>query len=156
MTVKRFLAVIFGSILYAQPGIQQNGIVNLASQIPPTLEGGAIARGALFTIYGVRLGTSGHTSAVITKGGVSEPIEILSAQPRRIGARMPMKAPLGPGVVVVTVDGKASKAFPLEIAASNPGLFSRNLEGWGPGRIQNVDARGVRTENTRTNPAHRG
>ena len=149
-------AAIFIQILRAQPGIQQNGVVNLASQMPPTLEGGAIARGALFTIYGVRLGTSGHVTAAILRGEASAPVEVISARPRQIAARMPLNAPLGAGSLIVTVDGKPSKPFSLEIAASNPGLFSRNLQGWGPGRIQNIDARGGRSENTRLHPARRG
>jgi uncharacterized protein (TIGR03437 family) len=139
-----------------QPGIGQNGVVNAASQIPPTLAGGAIAWGALFDIHGVRFGSQGHTQLTVSRNGVTTPIPILSAQPRRIEARMPRSAPLGSGSLVVTVDGQASKPFPIEVAASNPGIFSRNLEGWGPGRAENIDARGVRSANSRLNPARPG
>ena len=37
------------------PAIAQNGVVNSASQIPSALPLSSIARGAKFTIYGVRL-----------------------------------------------------------------------------------------------------
>jgi uncharacterized protein (TIGR03437 family) len=132
--------------LFAQPGIGQNGVVNAASQIPPTLAGGAIARGALFTIRGVRL--AGQTSVTIS----GLPLKILRLEPRKIDVLMPMSAPLGSGSLVVTVDGRASKAFPIEVAAVNPGIFSRNGEGWGPGRVENADG----SDNSAANPAHPG
>jgi uncharacterized protein (TIGR03437 family) len=121
----------------------------MASRIPPTLAGGAIARGALFTIYGVRLGVAGHTTVSIA----NTPVTIVSVDPRRIDAWMPQSAPLGKGALVVTVDGLASRPFPLDVVASNPGLFSRNGEGWGPGRIQNLGAAGERGENSTANAA---
>jgi hypothetical protein len=40
----------------AAPAIQPEGVVNAASQMPSQLPGGAIARGSLFRILGVRLG----------------------------------------------------------------------------------------------------
>ena len=143
------ITLLFCLNLSGQPGIRQNGVVNAASQIPPTLAGGAIARGALFTIYGIRLGASGHTTATVA--GV--PVTLVAVSPRRIDALMPPSAPIGKGALVVTVDGLASRPFPLEVVSSNPGLFSRNGEGWGPGRIANLDASGARRENSLSNPA---
>lgn len=141
--------VLFCLNLLGQPGIRQNGVMNMASRIPPTLAGGAIARGTLFTIYGVRLGAAGHTTVSIAK----TPVTIVSVDPRRIDAWMPQSAPIGNGALVVTVDGLASRPFPLDVVASNPGLFSRNGEGWGPGRIENLEASGGRRENSTVNAA---
>ena len=94
LTIFRSLAIL-ARLACAQPGIQQNGVVNSASQIPPTLPGGAIARGALFDISGVRFGSSGHTSLAVSHGGTRVPVPAVSVSPRRIQARMPASAPLG-------------------------------------------------------------
>ena len=144
-----------GSLSAQPPGIGQNGVVNAASRIPPTLPGGAIARGALFTVYGVRLAAK-STSVALKRPGVTLPIKILSQQPKRLEALMPMSAPLGSSSLVVTVDGMPSKPFPIEIAAFNPGIFARNQSGWGPGRIENIDHSGKRSANSPRNPARPG
>ena len=128
----------------AQPGIRQNGVVNAASQIPPTLDGGAIARGARLTIYGVRL--AGHTRVTISAGGKASDVRLISAAAEQIEAEMPSSAPLGAASVTVTVDSGVSAAFPIQIVAANPGLYSRNGRGWGP----------ARSENSVANPARRG
>ncbi|HYL39523.1 MAG TPA: IPT/TIG domain-containing protein, partial [Bryobacteraceae bacterium] len=140
----------------AQPGIRQNGVVNAASLIPPTLPGGVIARGALFTIHGVRLGSAGHTTVTVSQNGSATPVTALKIDARRIDALMPKSAPAGSSALVVTVDGQASKPFPMEVAASNPGIFSRNGEGWGPGRIDNIAPSGSRSPNSIANPARPG
>jgi len=148
------VAAMFALAMFAQaqPGIRQNGVVNSASRIPPTLAGGAIARGALFTIYGVRLGSAGHTQVTVSSGGKSAQVHLLSASTEQIDAEMPPSATLGASDLMVKVDGLASRPFPMEVAAQNPGLFSRNGRGWGPGRIENIAA-GERLDNSTTNPA---
>ncbi|MBZ5610167.1 MAG: hypothetical protein LAP38_18045 [Acidobacteriia bacterium] len=130
--------------------------MNRASQIPPTLAGGAIARGALFTIHGVRLGSSGQTTLVVTQGKTSTPVQILDVQARKIEALMPRSAPLGSAGLAVVADGQPSRPFPIEVTAFNPGIFSRNGEGWGPGRIDNIAGSGARAANSTSNPARPG
>jgi uncharacterized protein (TIGR03437 family) len=129
-------------------------VVSQASQIPTTLAGGPIARGAVFTIRGVRFGSA----AVVTlhNGNVASPVGVLAVQPEKIEAIMPDAAPVGPAALVVTAGGSASKPFSMEVAASNPGLFSQNKKGWGPGQIENIDAAGKRTLNSAANPAAPG
>jgi uncharacterized protein (TIGR03437 family) len=139
------------------PAIGQNGVFNSASQIAPTLAGGAIARGALFTIHGVRLGSPGHATTVsIGHGKTSTPARIIATRAAQIDALMPLSAPLGPATLIVTRNGEASAPFPIEVVASNPGLFSRSGRGWGPGRIENIDSRGARSANSTANPARPG
>lgn len=135
-------AVLCGSAAgpQAPPAIGQNGVVNAASQIAPTLAGGAIARGALFTVYGVRLGSLGHTS--VTINGV--PATVVKAEARQIEAIMPMSARLGANPLVVAVDRQGSKPFTVDVAASNPGIFSQNGEGWGPARSEVTTSRPAR------------
>ena len=150
------LSVVLAAIAYAQPGIGQNGVANAASQIAPTLPGGAIARGALFDISGVRLVSAEATKVTITGSGRTLLLTLVSAQPRHVEALMPRDAPLGQASLVVTVGTSASRPFPVEIVASNPGIFSRNLEGWGPGRIDNLASNGARSSNSIVNPARPG
>ena len=149
-----------GLIAQNPPWVGQNGVVNSASRIPTTLAGGPIARGALFTVYGVKLGSPGHTDVTLSSAGKIIHARVLSASAAQIDALMPESAPLGETSLVVTVDGQASSRFPMEVVASNPGVFSRNGQGWGPGRIQNVPSTGVsnvvRSENSVLNPARPG
>lgn len=140
----------------AQPGLAQNGVVNAASRIPTTLAGGSIARGSLFTIEGVKFGPVASTTAVLKSGTAQVPIKVLETTPSRVNAFMPESAPLGPGLLIVAVGGKESRPFKVEISASNPGIFSRNGEGWGPGRIQNVAGSGARVDNSQSNAAAPG
>src|SRR5580693_6037679 len=103
------LSVFF--VLLFQPGIGQNGVVNAASQIPPTLPGGAIARGASFNIYGVRLTSAAGTTITLTRPGLTLPVKIKGQQSKKLEALMPPSAPLGQSSLIVTVDGRASKPF---------------------------------------------
>ncbi len=151
---RALLAVILvAARLAAQPpAIGQNGVVNQASQIVPTLAGGALARGARIEIHGIRLTTSDGKTAV-TLGGIS--LTVLSANAKRIETLIPLDASLGSANMIVTA-ASGSAPFSVEIVASNPGLYSRNGQGWGPARIENLDAKGKRSENSRTNAARPG
>ena len=140
----------------AQPGIAQNGVINSASRIPTTLAGAAIARGALFTIRGVKFGSVTSTTAVVKNGSITTPVKIVAATRTFVEALMPASVPLGASFLIVSVDGKASRPFALEIVASNPGIFSRDGSGWGAGRIQNIEPSGSRVENSDTHPAEPG
>jgi uncharacterized protein (TIGR03437 family) len=140
--------------IFAQPGIGQNGVVNQASLIPTTLAGGSIAHGAAFTIRGVHFGSAAAVS--VRNGKVTTPIRVLAVQPEKIEALMPDTAPLGPSTLVVTAGGASSKPFSMEVSASNPGIFSQNKNGWGPGQIENIDSNGKRTINSTTHPATPG
>jgi hypothetical protein len=104
----------------AQPAIGQNGVVNRASLIPPTLAGGALARGAAITIHGVRFGNA--PVVALRSGAVTVPLRVLASEPEKIDAVVPENAPLGIAALVVG----QSKPFPVEVAASNPGIFARN------------------------------
>jgi uncharacterized protein (TIGR03437 family) len=106
----------------------------------------------LFVIRGVRLVSTGPTTVTLSRQGVNLPLQIVNQEPRKIEVLMPPSAPLGSSLLVVTAGGLPSKPFPIEVAAVNPGLYSRNLEGWGPGRITNLDG----SDNSAANPAHPG
>jgi uncharacterized protein (TIGR03437 family) len=133
------------------PAIAQNGVVNQASQIAPSLAGGALARGARIEIRGIRFAAGSTVTLVGRDTRVSLPI--FASTITRIDAMIPKDAPLGAGDIVVTAAGAGSTPFPVEVVASNPGLYSRNGQGWGPGRIDNLDALGKRSENSSVHAA---
>lgn len=139
-------------VIQAQPpAIGQNGVVNSASQIPPTLGGGALALGARFHIQGVRLTGSEPTSVTLSRGANSVNAQILSSTPLAIEAIVPRNAPLGLVDIRVRRGSETSAPFAVSILRANPGLYSRNGSGWGPGRAQ--DLRPNRRDNTVNDPA---
>jgi hypothetical protein len=69
---------------------------------------------------------------------------------------MPQDASLGENSLIVETAGQASKPFRIDIVAFNPGLFSRNGEGWGPGRADNLDSQDRSTPNSFDHPAKPG
>lgn len=155
MLFAALLAFSFGSFhLLIQPSIGQNGVVNRASQIPPTLASGSLSRGAAFTIHGVHFGSAAAVS--LRKGNASTRVRVLAASAEKIEAVLPEDSPIGPGVLIVSTGGSESKPFPVQISASNPGIFSVNQRGWGPGKIENLDSLGKRAANSTSNPAHPG
>jgi len=134
------------------PGIGQNGVFNAASHIAPSLAGGPLAPGALVTIEGVRLGSSKQsTSAALLKDGVRIPLETIAVRSAQLDVLIPASAPIGQASLVVTVNGETSNPFSVELASSNPGIFSRNGLGWGAGRVENRDS-----PNSAANPARPG
>lgn len=115
-----------------------------------------MARGGLFAINGVRLAGSGATRVAILHAGARLSVNVIAVQPRRIEARMPLDAPLGESSLLVETDGQPSKPFAIQVVPSNPGLFSLNGEGWGPGRADNLDSQDHLTPNSFERPAKPG
>jgi uncharacterized protein (TIGR03437 family) len=122
----------------APPSIAPGGIVNTASRLPASLRGGAIARGARFTIPGVRLGP-----ATDVRGSESDPparladvsvrvaqrdavvdAGLLLVSATRIDAWMPEGAPLGDVQLTVTYQGRTSEPYELTLVRSSAGFFS--------------------------------
>lgn len=139
-----------------QPAIGQNGVLNAASRIPPALAGGALARGALVEVRGVRFGdAAAAVRAVITTPRGAVEVPALGIEGRRLRFVLPEALPEGTAWLRVKVSGETSEPVAIRVAASNPGVFSRNGLGWGPGRIENLAA-GARRENSLRQPARRG
>jgi uncharacterized protein (TIGR03437 family) len=153
-------AILFlaAATLWAQPpAIRTGGVVNAASRISSILPGGSIARGALFDIEGIRLGTSAQTtSATVSARGTSLRVPLFAVSPQRIEGRLPEGAPLGDVSLTVTVNGVPSPPYALKVARANFGIFSRSQKGWGPGRVENQAADGSRSANGLRNSAAPG
>lgn len=142
---------------WGQPAIGQNGVLNAASRIPPALAGGALARGALVEVRGVRFGdAAAAVRAVITTPRGAVEVPALGIEGRRLRFVLPDALLEGAAWLRVKVSGETSEPVAIRVAASNPGVFSRNGLGWGPGRIENLAAGGARRENSLRQPARRG
>jgi len=138
---------IFVGLLPAQalrlPTINPGGIVNAASFLPPTLPGGAIAQGSIFSIFGADLGPKGLEARELplqgTLGGVQ--IEILASDGRRfnalplfvstiqVNAVMPSEVPIGEHRLRVVRDGATGPLRTFKVVKSSPGLFVQARDG---------------------------
>jgi len=120
-------------LLAAQPpAITQEGIRNLASQMPPSLPGGALSPGGLFSVRGLRLG--GAATRILFRQGVDErEATVLALQPEYLEARVPLGLAGGDAQILVVRDGETSRPFRIRIARGAFGIFSENGKGWGPG-----------------------
>jgi len=154
----RAIFLLAAAALWAQPpAIRTGGVVNAASRTPSMLPGGPIARGALFDITGVRLGASARTTSVtVSARGASVRVPLRSVSPQRIEGRLPAGAPLGDAMLTVTADGVLSAPYALKVVSAGFGIFSRNQEGWGPGRVDNQDSDGSRLANDLRHSARPG
>jgi uncharacterized protein (TIGR03437 family) len=124
----------------APPAIAQGGISNFASRMPSQLPSGAVAPGSLIRIRGWRLGPAPLDKLIVRlrRGDTSVETAALSASENEITARLPENAPLGAAMLQVIKNGQASLEWPVTIAESSFGAFSRNRQGWGPGEISNA------------------
>src|ERR1017187_3431363 len=103
-----------GADIPAPPAIAPGGIVNAASRLPASLRGGAIARGARFTIPGVRLGPD-----IGVRGSESEPPAKLADVSVRIAQR---DAAADAGLLLVSatrIDAWMPENGPLEIGRAS-------------------------------------
>ena len=111
------------SAIFAQPpAIRTGAVFNSASRTPSMLPGGAIARGALFEIEGVRLGSSAQTTSVSVAG---HSVPLIAVSPRHIQARMTANVPIGEVTLLVSVDGHLSAPYPLRVVNGNFAFFGR-------------------------------
>ncbi|HZT29803.1 MAG TPA: hypothetical protein VFA33_07970 [Bryobacteraceae bacterium] len=139
------VAIAWGIAAAQPPAIFQEGVRNAAGRIPPSLPGGAIARGARFTIEGVRF--AGLPGQVRIRVAGAE-ARVLRVEPRTVEALMPADAPLGEAAFTVSRGGETSRPFSLRVVSAAFGIYSRNGRGWGPGQIGQVDASGRRRPNS--------
>jgi uncharacterized protein (TIGR03437 family) len=112
----------------APPAILPEGVVNAASEMPSQLPAGAIARGSILRIRGVRLGpeepAAGTVSVDVRQGATVVSARVIDASETRIDAILPHTAPLGDAFLTVTFDGQTSAPFPIRVVASSFGIFT--------------------------------
>jgi uncharacterized protein (TIGR03437 family) len=133
------ISQLMGQQRVAPPAILPHGIVNTASRMPPDVPGGSIARGSLFTIYGVRLGPEtpalGEVTLRFTNGAGTIYAQPVFASYGRIDAIMPPAVPLGSLSLTVTYRGLDSVPHPVNVVPASFGIFTHNGRGWGPAVI---------------------
>ncbi len=125
------------------PSINPGGIVNAASFLPPTLPGGAIAQGSIFSIFGTDLGPKGLEARELplrdTLGGVQVEVQtpdgrifnplMLYAGTTQINAVMLSEVPVGEHRLRVIRDGRAGPFRSVKVVRSSPGLFVQARDG---------------------------
>lgn len=142
--------------------ILPRGVVNAASFARPGLPNGSIARGSLFSIFGVRIGPADLAQATtfplgtnlagvtitITQGDTTVEAIPLVAVEGQINAVMPSDAPLGRASLQVRNGVRRSNPTPIEIVESSVGIFTATGLGHGPGSITNFISQTVQPLNT--------
>jgi hypothetical protein len=127
-------------VLGAQPYINARGVVNTASFTAPSLPGGAIAPGSVFTILGSGLGPVKPAQAASLPLGVSlagvsvrvfQGTQVISALPlyvssSQIHALMPSNAPLGRVSVHISYLAAISNPAPVTVVNCSFGVFTWN------------------------------
>lgn len=140
--------------LKAQSGvIYPKSVLNAASYAAPGLPHGSIARGSVFSIFGLGLGPSSSPGLAFplstTLGGVSVKVfqasTSVNAIPLYVGggqvnAIMPSNAPLGRASVQVVFNGFSSNPAPITIVNSSFGIYAATGAGLGPGVFQNFNS----------------
>jgi uncharacterized protein (TIGR03437 family) len=136
-----FAILLSAGALFAQPRIDNDGIVNAASYST------RIAQGSMIVIFGAGLGPATLQSAPTLPlpaelAGTRVRIGSLDAfmiytSARQVAAIVPSAAPVGAADVTVTFNGQTSPSRGVNIAATDFGIFTRNSGGYGPGVVQN-------------------
>jgi uncharacterized protein (TIGR03437 family) len=141
------------------PIVNAGGIVNVASYSP------VIAPGTFISIYGSYLGESAIapstpfldllSSTQVFLGGQPLPLYFTSSQ--QIDAIAPYSIAPGSTQQVVVQSGNAlSQPQTVTVATAEPGVFTQNQSGSGPGAILGQSPGGIPAVNTPQNPAHVG
>jgi uncharacterized protein (TIGR03437 family) len=120
------------------PAVDPGSVVNAASRMPSSLAGGALARGARFSLSGVRLGPQREVkgdessppldldgvSVHIVQGQKDIPAGILFASAGRIDGLIPRSAPLGPVQLTVIYNGLRSEPYPIMLVDASFGFYT--------------------------------
>lgn len=155
MRNKILLAVglLAAATAFAQPVVNDGGILNAASYANSRLPNGAIAQGSIFVIFGARMGpaaiaqagfplqtTLAGTSVRVTSGGTNSDCFLVYTLAGQVAALLPSTTPVGNATLTVTYNGATSASRAVRIVPSSFGTFSTNQAGSGPGIITNFES----------------
>lgn len=157
-------------VAHAAPQLQQGAIVNAASFAVDGTPGSAIARGSLFTVFGVGVGPQqavranafplplnlGGVSIKITAGGNQYDAVVLFAISSQVSAILPSAVPAGQASLVLTYNGEASNAITFQVTDRQVGVFSRTQNGSGLAVLQNYISPANQPVNTLNQAAQPG
>lgn len=154
----------------AAPQLQQGAIVNAASFAVDGSPGSGIARGSLFTLFGVDIGPAQAVQAnsfplPLDLGGVSIKISaagnqydavVLFANSSQVSAILPSAVPAGQASLVLTYNGQPSNSIPFQVVNRQAGVFSRTQNGSGIAVLQNYTSPASQPVNTLNQSAKPG
>ncbi len=165
-------AVIVGITAFAQPVVNEGGVLNAASYMLPGLPGHGIAQGSMFIAFGRNLGpaslvqatsfplptTQGlaGTSIRVTVAGVTTNAIMIYTVAGQAAAILSSQTPVGEGTLTVTYQGQTSAPVRIRVVRSAFGVFTRNQAGSGPAIVQNVNSEADRPVNALTDVARPG
>ncbi|MCB9384936.1 MAG: hypothetical protein H6509_09985 [Bryobacterales bacterium] len=163
--------------LWPHPIFSEQSIVNAASFVPAQLNGGSIARGSIFTVFGkaigpktgvqatafpLQTGLAGVTIALYPQDAAQPPIPVLPlfVSDGQVNAIMPSSAPTGAGTLRITYndgDGPAqSSPVRVDVVESSFGIFTATGRGVGPAIAFNFESAADQPLNATTASARRG
>lgn len=142
-------------------------VTNAASLAPNGAPNAALAQGSQFAIVGTGIGPAeaaalkefpypstdglGGVTVKIEVGGTSANAILISVAERKVVAVVPSTVPTGTGQLTLAYDGKTVTA-PVNVVATNFGVFDVSGTGTGPARMKNAEG----TDVTFTAPARPG
>lgn len=145
--------LVFSDQIVAPPSIDEGGVWNAAGHVPPSLAGGALARGARFIITGVRLGPhaevkAGESDPPASLAGVTVRIAdanaaLFSVSAERIEGWLPASTPLGTMPLQVTYEGRTSEPYDLTVVDSSFQFFSDQPVSTAPGETLTLRGSGL-------------
>ena len=133
-------------------------VANAASFLETT----ALSPGALFSLFGTNLARQTVLAsslplpkqmggAKVKINGVEAPLHFVS--PFQINALVPFEVSPGTAEITIAFDGAEGSSLSVPVNAAGPGIFTRSLDGQGPGIFLHGNDFGLVTE---SNPAHPG
>ncbi len=164
-----FLATFFGPAS-AAPQLQQGAIVNAASFAVDGTPSAGIARGSLFTVFGVDIGPTAPVQATsfplpldlggvtikITAGGNQYDAVVLFAINSQVSAILPSAVPAGQASLVLSYNGQPSNAITFQVVNRQVGVFTRTQNGSGLAVLQNFISPSNQPVNTLNQSAQPG
>lgn len=142
------------------PLVDSGGVISAASGLAP------VAPGEFIAIYGQNMGTGLNTSQPTSYsnllGGTQvliggQPVPLYFTATGQIDAIVPYDLPTNTVQQLIVQNGLAySQPEPVTIAVAQPGVFTQNQSGSGPGAILGQKPGGVPALNTAANPASAG
>lgn len=159
--IHALLATAACSALFAQPAVNDGGILNAASYMSSKLPGGAIAQGSIFVVFGARMGpaaiaqagfplpsTLAGTNVRVTSGGQTLDCPLVYTLASQLAAILPSNTPVGNATLTVTFNGQTSAPRSFRVVNASFGTFSLNQAGSGPGVITNFESATSQPVNT--------
>jgi uncharacterized protein (TIGR03437 family) len=142
---------VFGLDIVTNPTI--SSVQNAASNILGALPNGGIAQGSIFIVKGNGLGpatlltastpfqstTLSGASVTVTVGGTKVNALMYYTSAGQVAALMPSNTPTGAGTLTVTYNNLTSAPVPINVVASNAGIFTVDSTGQGPGIVTFAD-----------------